>query len=132
MVETQRVINIICMLIFGTCTSVCMKIMLTLKAPGYNGEVHNYDKPFMQSILMFFGMLFAVFIAKFWDPEKKGDRPPSPWRSKIIVSIPSSFDLFASTLMTFGLIYINVSIFQMLRGSMVIFSAILSIICSII
>jgi len=105
-----------------------MKVMLQLNAPGYNNVVHNYDKPFMQSILMFFGMLFAYFINKCWDPEKKGNRPPSPLRSKIIAAIPSSFDLFASTLMTFGLIYINVSIFQMLRGSMVIFSAILSII----
>jgi len=59
---------------------------------------------------------------------KKGERPPATRRQIIITAIPSFFDLFASTLMTFGLIYINVSIFQMLRGSMVIFSAILSII----
>ena len=117
------------MLLFGTATSVCMKVMLQLKAAGYMGRVHNYDKPFMQSILMFFAMAFSVLIAKVWDPEakKKGKRPASSWRQKIMVSIPAAFDLFASTLMTFGLIYINVSIFQMLRGSMVIFSAILSI-----
>jgi len=116
------------MLILGTATSVCMKIMLAVRAPGYMGIEHDFDKPFMQSILMFFGMSFAIFIAKCWDPEKKGERPPSTRRQIIMASIPSSFDLFASTLMTFGLIYINVSVFQMLRGSMVIFSAILSII----
>ena len=118
------------MLLFGTATSVCMKVMLQLKAAGYMGHVHNYDKPFMQSILMFFAMAFSLLIAKIWDPEakNKGKRPPSSWRQRIMVSIPAAFDLFASTLMTFGLIYINVSIFQMLRGSMVIFSAILSII----
>jgi drug/metabolite transporter (DMT)-like permease len=116
------------MLILGTATSVCMKIMLQVKAPGYMGIVHNFDKPFMQSILMFFGMSFALLISKYWDPEKKGERPPTTRRQIIITSIPSIFDLIASTLMTFGLIYINVSVFQMLRGSMVIFSAILSII----
>jgi len=116
------------MLLLGTCTSVSMKVMLQLKSAGYMGIEHNYDKPFMQSILMFFAMSFSFFIGKCWDPEKKGDRPASSLRSQIIVSIPSAFDLFASTLMTFGLIFINVSIFQMLRGSMVIFSAILSII----
>jgi len=116
------------MLILGTATSVCMKIMLAIKAPGYMGIEHNFDKPFMQSILMFFGMSFAIFISKVWDPEGKGERPPSTRRQIIMASIPSSFDLFASTLMTFGLIYINVSVFQMLRGSMVIFSAFLSII----
>lgn len=116
------------MLILGTATSVCMKVMLGLEAPGYMGQVHNFDKPFMQSIQMFFGMSFAYFINKCWDPENKGPRPKSTFRQKVMASIPSAFDLFASTLMTFGLIYINVSVFQMLRGSMVIFSAVLSII----
>ena len=36
------------------------------------------------------------------------------------------FDLIASTMMTYGLIYVSVSIFQMLRGSMVIFSTVLT------
>ena len=76
---------------------------------------------------MFFGMSFSLLISKFWDPEKKGKRPPSDWRKKIMIAIPSAFDLFASTLMTFGLIYINVSVFQMLRGSMVIFSVLFTI-----
>ncbi|KAH0787500.1 Integral membrane protein [Histomonas meleagridis] len=81
----------------------------------------------MQSFLMFFGMAFSYFIAKVWDPEKKGKKLSASWSQRVIIAIPAAFDLFASTLMTFGLIYINVSIFQMLRGSMVIFSAIISI-----
>lgn len=116
------------MLLFGTGTSISMKIMLQLKAAGYKGKIHNFDQPFTQSILMFFGMIFSYFVSKCWDPENKGPRPKSNWRQRVMVAIPSSFDLFASTLMTFGLIYINVSIFQMLRGSMVIFSVIFSII----
>jgi drug/metabolite transporter (DMT)-like permease len=113
------------MLIFGAGTAVTMKVMLGLKASGWVGTVHAYDKPFMQSLLMFFGMAFSLLISKFWDPEGKGSRPPSTFRQKVTVSIPCAFDLFASTLQTFGLIYINASIFQMLRGSMVVFSAIL-------
>ncbi|KAH0786431.1 Integral membrane protein [Histomonas meleagridis] len=120
-------IAVVFMLIFGTCTSVLMKVMLTLESPGFKGIKHNFDKPFMQSFLMFFGMAFSYFISKVWDPEKKGKKPSTSWSQRIIIAIPAAFDLFASTLMTFGLIYINVSIFQMLRGSMVIFSAIISI-----
>jgi drug/metabolite transporter (DMT)-like permease len=45
-----------------------------------------------------------------------------------MAAIPCSFDLIASTLQTFGLIWINVQIFQMLRGPCVIFSAIFSMI----
>ena len=123
----SQVVAVSGMLILGTATTACMKIMLTIQAPGWAGVKHNFDKPFMQSILMFFGMMFAIFIAKCWDPEKKG-KVTVTRRSIVMASIPSAFDLFASTLMTFGLIYINASVFQMLRGSMVIFSAILSII----
>lgn len=117
------------LLILGAGSSVTMKIMLNLHAPGYNQEVHNYDKPFMQSILMFFAMSFALVINRFWDVEKNGEkRFSSTFREKVIVAIPASFDLIASTIMTFGLIFINVSIFQMLRGSMVVFSVIFSFI----
>lgn len=121
-------ISVIMMLLFGTCTSVSMKVMLALESPGYKGVKHDFDKPFMQSFMMFFGMAFSFFIARVWDPEKKNKKLSTSWKQRIIIAIPSAFDLFASTLMTFGLIYINASIFQMLRGSMVIFSAILTII----
>ena len=47
-------------------------------------------------------------------------------KNPIVIAVPAIFDLVASTMMSFGLIYINVSIFQMLRGSMVIFTTILS------
>jgi drug/metabolite transporter (DMT)-like permease len=118
------------MLIFGTGSSVSMKIMLGFDAAGWAGVRHKFDKPFMQSLLMFFGMAFSLLIGKFWDPEGKAgaNRVASTFRQKVMVAIPCAFDLIASTLMTFGLIWINASIFQMLRGSMVIFSAIFSII----
>lgn len=51
---------------------------------------------------------------------------PKKHKSPFLIMIPAAFDLIASTIMTFGLIYISVSIFQMLRGSMVIFSTILT------
>lgn len=56
----------------------------------------------------------------------KGKKQQSGGRSPLLIMIPAAFDLIASTIMTFGLIYISVSIFQMLRGSMVIFSTILT------
>jgi drug/metabolite transporter (DMT)-like permease len=122
------VMSYIGVLIFGAGSSVTMKVMLGLKAAGWAGTVHDYDKPFMQSLLMFFGMAFSLLISKFWDPEGKGQRPASTLRQKVTVSIPCGFDLIASTLQTFGLIWINASIFQMLRGSCVIFSALFSMI----
>lgn len=45
----------------------------------------------------------------------------------MLIAIPTLCDLLATTLMTTGLIFIRVSIMQMLRGSMVVFSAILTV-----
>ncbi|GIQ89668.1 hypothetical protein KIPB_012200, partial [Kipferlia bialata] len=47
-----------------------------------------------------------------------------PALANLFIGVPSVFDMIATTLMTMGLIYIDVSIMQMLRGSMVIFSAV--------
>ncbi|GCA62204.1 hypothetical protein KIPB_001961 [Kipferlia bialata] len=48
----------------------------------------------------------------------------NPALANMFIGVPSVFDMIATTLMTMGLIYIDVSVMQMLRGSMVIFSAI--------
>ncbi|KAA6390455.1 MAG: Solute carrier family 35 member [Streblomastix strix] len=48
-------------------------------------------------------------------------------KNYVLIIIPSLCDLLATTLMTTGLIFIEVSVMQMLRGSMVIFSAIMTI-----
>lgn len=126
---------------------------------GVSDVVHTFDKPFFQSVSMFFAMMFSLLVdlvlgkikqrkssktestqeytektSLITDPngsiqdlskiEENGE--PKKHKNPIIIGIPAVFDLVASTMMSFGLIYINVSIFQMLRGSMVIFTTILS------
>eukprot|EP01105_Mastigella_eilhardi_P005460 TRINITY_DN17162_c0_g1_i1.p1 TRINITY_DN17162_c0_g1~~TRINITY_DN17162_c0_g1_i1.p1 ORF type:complete len:413 (+),score=122.31 TRINITY_DN17162_c0_g1_i1:74-1312(+) len=139
------------MLVFGTATAISMKIQLEMTCKGYGGIEHKFEKPFFQSIAMFVSMACALPISYAGDMVAKfragrrgaegADKPllagnttlqegaePAVKKSKnpFIVAVPCCFDLLASTLMTFGLIYISVSVFQMLRGSMVIFSAGLS------
>eukprot|EP00703_Trepomonas_sp_PC1_P004496 JAP92110.1 EamA-like transporter family protein [Trepomonas sp. PC1] len=48
-------------------------------------------------------------------------------KSYFYVIIPSMFDIFATILMTYGLVYIDVSIMQMLRGAMVVFCSVFSV-----
>merc|ERR1719316_370506 len=48
-------------------------------------------------------------------------------RSFMYVGIPAAFDLGTSMLTFFGLMYLSTSIWQMLRGSMIVFSALLSV-----
>jgi drug/metabolite transporter (DMT)-like permease len=42
-----------------------------------------------------------------------------------ILFFPAMFDLVATALCMYGLLYVNVSVYQMLRGSAIIFVAIL-------
>eukprot|EP01107_Rhizomastix_libera_P004547 TRINITY_DN175_c0_g1_i3.p1 TRINITY_DN175_c0_g1~~TRINITY_DN175_c0_g1_i3.p1 ORF type:complete len:373 (+),score=112.80 TRINITY_DN175_c0_g1_i3:29-1147(+) len=126
------------MLVFGTATAVSMKMQLEMECTGYGEQRHAFDKPFFQSIAMFLAMSLALPIQTVFDAKKKKDaqykplsdsiqdtdKSEKPSASVLVVMIPCIFDLVGSTMMTFGLIYISVSVMQMLRGSMVIFSAI--------
>jgi len=126
------------MLIFGTCTSITMKMQLEMECDGYHHH-HTFDKPFFQSIAMFLAMAAVLPLSYVLQPKQKpkeGEEKPlmsvnaandsKKESSPLVVILPCTFDLIASTVMTFGLIYISVSVFQMLRGSMIIFSAIFS------
>jgi len=114
---------------------------------GYGDLEHTFDKPFFQSIAMFVSMALALPLSWIVDCVKqkcsksgsnmytepllddaniqhKAEKPKK--KNPIVIAVPALFDLVASTMMTYGLIYVSVSIFQMLRGSMVIFSTVLS------
>jgi len=145
----KALLGVILMMIFGTGTMVASKMMLDTKSISLNGfPDKNFDKPWFQTFTMF----NAMFICLIWYcliPKGKaksegsinGDAELSPAELKkqkharlmknlqhyCGVAIPSLFDLLATTLMTFGLIPITVSVMQMLRGSMVIFSALLTV-----
>lgn len=41
------------------------------------------------------------------------------------IAIPTLFDLIATTLMNVGLLYVTASVYQMLRGTQMVFAAIL-------
>ena len=108
-------------------------MQLEMDCDGYHHH-HTFDKPFFQSIAMFLAMSAVLPISFILQPinmiQVNEERPlissekakkTSKESSPLVIILPCSFDLVASTIMTFGLIYISVSVFQMLRGSMIIF-----------
>lgn len=131
----KAVMGVCFMMTFGTATMITSKMMLQTEAKGLAGYMKQFNKPFFQD----FAMFFAMFLCIFWFlalPKKKatGDvsinAEPEKKRGKsqyFMVAIPAFFDSTATALMTFGLIYITVSTMQMLRGSMVIFSALMTV-----
>ena len=48
-------------------------------------------------------------------------------RSILLLALPMSFDLVATLLMSVGLLYVTASIYQMLRGAEILFSALFAV-----
>jgi len=138
------------MLIFGTCTVVTQKIILSMKGVGLNGDVHKFEKPWFQTEAMFIGMFgcLAVYeimrVTKHFKAKKNAvediseskplvnsdsvkEKKGMPiWKQYCIVCTPALCDMCATAMMNVSLLWIAPSVWQMLRGSMVIFSAIFS------
>jgi len=136
------------MLIFGTCTVVFQKTIFSLDAEGLSGDVHLFEKPWFQTEMMFIGMFGCLFVFEgksvisYFLKKKKLSKQPevsqetnekpqgqSHFKTYIVVAIPACCDLTATCLMNVGLLWIPASIWQMLRGSMTVFSAIFSKFC---
>lgn len=131
-------------LVFGTGCSLTSKILLELKAIGASGEEETFTNPVFQVWGMFLAMSMALPVhwiyscmfkrnkrnekagySTFSTQDSAADDPP-PVTSKMLVmlAIPAIFDMIASTLDVLGLTYTPVSIYQMLRGSTIVFVAI--------
>lgn len=97
----------------------------------------NFEQPAIQTLQMFIGEL-GIYIVYYilyksplsritkYQPLDEGAHTTQKTRS-ILLAIPSICDLLATTCMNVGLIYTPVSIYQMTRGAIVLFVAILSV-----
>lgn len=131
-------------LVAGTGCSLFSKVLLSMKAVGREGEVESFQNPLFQTWGMFLGMCASLpmhlmneaakrrrqkersggyqAVAQDLIPEKTPEVPRSTY---FLLAIPSVFDLMATALAMFGLTYITVSVYQMLRGGAIVFVAIL-------
>lgn len=129
------------LIFFGTACSLLAKLIYSVRAPDLYGDVSRYEKPWFQVLAMFVGMSLCIFLdlptrrrrapAERAPAERAPLLPPAapdpPAQSVWIISIPTLFDLFATACGTTGLLYTNVSVYQMLRGAMLVWTALLSI-----
>jgi hypothetical protein len=117
--------------------------MLDMQGVGITGEMEKFSFPLFQTFGMFTGMtaaLFMHFIVLKWKLPFPGykhgssggysaiDNEPAqeiPTWMYFVLIIPALFDLVATALCMYGLLYVNVSIYQMLRGAAIIFVALL-------
>jgi drug/metabolite transporter (DMT)-like permease len=113
--------------------------MLDMESVGMTGEVEKFSYPLFQTFGMFIGMTAGLVmhfcVLQFKIPFPGYNHAPKTYSAigndsiptwmYFLLIIPSLFDLVATALCMFGLRYVNVSIYQMLRGSAIVFVAIL-------
>jgi len=141
-----RIIVITGMLVFGTCTVVIQKVIFNMEAEGVDHDVHKFEKPWFQTEVMFVGMFGCLFVYEamrlFEHFSKKGEenqpltsnttlqgdeKKSMPlWKQYLLAVAPAMCDLTATAAMNIGLLWIPASVWQMLRGSMVVFTALFS------
>ena len=119
-------------LLTGTAGVVIMKTMYEIHAPGRDGSTHSFQKPWFLNCIMFCGMLLLlpVYGVKQLVRVCVQHRPPLPVARKLwwAVLIVSALDLVSGFVMNVGLLWISSSVWQMLRGSVIIFTAILKVV----
>lgn len=145
------------MIATGTICSLLAKLIYSVEAKNRFGEVARFEKPWFQVLAMFFGMSLCILLdlpkpgqsavpngstdaaaagtemQPLLSSSTATDEPngnaaaqesePSVW----IVSVPTLLDLFATACGTTGLLYTTVSVYQMLRGAMLVWTALMSV-----
>lgn len=137
------------MLITGSINTLSVKWADTMKSESTDGKVRPFVHPFLQACGMFIGemtCMLAFFIVRWFNqrkarrqaeesrredaPEEPADRSMSaetPF-SPFVFLPPALCDMTATSIQYIGLTLTYASSFQMLRGAVIIFTGILSVV----
>lgn len=115
-----------------------------LQAPGADGDLGYFEKPLLVTWIMFLAMALAMPIYwcqqtwHLWQSRRGGGglldadlghphakERHTTWRQMIALLVPTVLDLAATALSTAGLVYTTVSVYQLIRCSVLIVTALL-------
>ncbi|XP_063985850.1 solute carrier family 35 member F6 [Diachasmimorpha longicaudata] len=124
------------MVVTGSFNTLSVKYADKQIVPGKDGQPRHFNHPFMQSSFMFLGEMLCLLtfkIAYLYYKRKndnsietsaltKGNKNFNPF----ILLIPAACDMIGTSIMYVGLNLTYASSFQMLRGSVIVFTGFLS------
>jgi drug/metabolite transporter (DMT)-like permease len=130
------------LLFCGTLNVFLTKYQDTVCIENCNNETEAvyFNQPMLQTLNMFIGEILCLIIFYFKKKEnyiqlsetteteiETTDSYETSSKNYILLLFPALCDTLSSTLMNIGLIFVSASMYQMLRGSIVIFTAIVSV-----
>eukprot|EP00727_Mastigamoeba_balamuthi_P013557 m51a1_g8824 putative solute carrier family 35 member f6 (427) ;mRNA; f:358723-360220 len=123
------------MLTSGVICTLFTKAQDNSRAKGWGGEEHAFEHPWTQSLFMFWAesmCLVAFLVARYLAKRKrkqsgKPEEKPKTFLETFppILALPACCDMFATSISSIGLLYCNASVWQMLRGSCIVFVTVL-------
>jgi len=131
MSDVKTFILMSCMVVTGSLNTIFLSLQFAEKSLGL-----PYSHPWFQTQNMFLGEFYCLivyYVLKLFkgnsnsdkqDPEEDNTNQPSVF----LLAIPAACDFFASTLLGFALLNLATSVYQMLRGGLVLVTALLSVI----
>ncbi|TMW55632.1 hypothetical protein Poli38472_010514 [Pythium oligandrum] len=115
------------------------KILYGVDSVGIDGEMKKFEKPIFQTWLMFFAMVFALpiqwgyhwYVERQWRESSRNGLKYHyriPRKMYFLLALPAAFDLLATFLANLGLLYVTVSVFQLMKCTVIIFVAVLKVV----
>ncbi|CAK0858366.1 unnamed protein product, partial [Prorocentrum cordatum] len=131
----------------GSINTITVNMQLKMNSVGVEGDFKTFKKPWFATFNMMFAMMLVIFadmLVGFCCRRQQGpgsehliDAPTKEhgsqksvpyWKRVCMVSIGALFDLLATALSSMGLSYIPASVWQMLKGSSLLFTGAFSVI----
>ncbi|KAM0730255.1 Solute carrier family 35 member F6 [Formica fusca] len=132
----QRILAIL-QIITGSFNTLSVKYADRQVVLGEDKQLRHFNHPFMQSLFMFIGeaLCFLAFKIFYYYYNRRADgsvdnnvlTKGSRIFNPSILLVPALCDMFATSIMYIGLNMTYASSFQMLRGSVIVFTGMLSI-----
>ncbi|EQC30039.1 hypothetical protein SDRG_12318 [Saprolegnia diclina VS20] len=117
-----------CALLLGTSTTLSSKFMYGIQSVGLEATPKPFEKPLMQTFFMFVAMALALpvyFVYQLCLPKDK--RQQLRLDAALKLCIPAAADLVSTALNCVGLLYVNVSFYQLARCTVIIYVASLKV-----
>ncbi|XP_022344733.2 solute carrier family 35 member F6-like [Crassostrea virginica] len=130
---SKQILLALMMVITGSINTLSTKWADRQTAVGRDGNSHSFDHPFLQAVGMFLGefsCLIAFQIIKLYNRKRNPSQEPNLGNQSfnpLIFLPPALCDMCGTSLMYVGLNLTYASSFQMLRGAVIIFTALLSV-----
>eukprot|EP00929_Paragymnodinium_shiwhaense_P001042 TRINITY_DN101268_c0_g1_i1.p1 TRINITY_DN101268_c0_g1~~TRINITY_DN101268_c0_g1_i1.p1 ORF type:complete len:412 (-),score=102.72 TRINITY_DN101268_c0_g1_i1:57-1292(-) len=140
------IMAVLALCLFGSLNTVTMKMSFSMSATGSDGHWKPFHKPWFATFVMFVAMFYALITAGIKrlccagkrsnlqsplidaSPDMKPAASPkaagmSYSKKVLFVLMPATFDILATGLAAMGFLYIPPSVFQLLRGAEMLFTA---------